>query len=300
MMAHRAVAKGLALSADIDSAVPASVSGDPVRLRQILVNLVSNAVKFTERGRVAIRVTASPASGCEVDLRFEVADTGPGIPADRLNRLFKSFSQVDASTTRRHGGTGLGLAICARLATLMGGRTGVVSEVGAGSTFWFTATVQSNAQQCTDVAQPAVALPMPPAATPLHGMRVLVAEDNEVNQEVVAHLLSRLGCVATVVSDGQLAVDAIAADPNGFDLVLMDCQMPVLDGFAAATEIRRLEATLARGRSLPILALTASAIVGDRERCLAAGMDGYVTKPIQPHELRDSLLALVHPQRVAA
>ncbi len=300
MMAHRANAKGLALTADLGVDVPRSVTGDPVRLRQILVNLVSNAVKFTDHGHVAVHVSATASSGCNFDLRFEVADTGPGIPADRLDRLFKSFSQVDASTTRRHGGTGLGLAISARLATLMGGGAGVDSAVGVGSTFWFTATVRADVQQCSEAADPVMLLAKPAPPTELAGLRVLVAEDNEVNQEVVIHLLSRMGCRATVVGDGQAAVDALSAEPDGYDAVLMDCQMPVLDGFAAATEIRRLEATVDGGRSVPILALTASAIVGDRERCLAAGMDGYVTKPIQPGELRDALLSLARPQRAAA
>jgi signal transduction histidine kinase/CheY-like chemotaxis protein len=305
MLARQAKDKGLTLTAELAADVPRHVCGDPVRLRQVLINLVNNAVKFTESGRVAIRVTTAPANGCNAELRFEVADTGPGIPPDRIGRLFKSFSQIDASTTRRHGGTGLGLAISARLATLMGGRTGVDSTVGVGSTFWFTVTVEAAGESAgTDRSDPtepatiaragAVAGELPP------GLRVLVAEDNEVNQEVVAHLLARMGCLATVVGDGQAAVDVMSANPDGFDLVLMDCQMPVLDGFAAATEIRRWEAMGGRTRSLPILALTASAIVGDRDRCLAAGMDGYVTKPIQPLELRDALITLVRPKRTAA
>ena len=316
MMAHRAAAKGLELTADVAPDVPAAVRGDPVRVRQILVNLVNNAVKFTDAGRITVRVTvdadpaaraAGPAAdGCDVGLRFEVTDTGPGIPADRIGRLFQSFSQVDASTTRRHGGTGLGLAISARLATLMGGTTGVRSTAGVGSTFWFTARVSSAVGMCLETADADAAtvpaVPTGPAGVglPLAGLRVLVAEDNEVNQDVVAHLLARMGCGATVVDDGRAAVDAILAAPDGFDLVLMDCQMPVLDGFAAAAEIRRVEPGLGRTRPLPILALTASAIAGDRERCLSAGMDGYVTKPIQPAELRDAVFALTRPLPAAA
>ena len=302
MLAHRAAAKGLTLTADVAPTVPQAVRGDPVRLRQILVNLVNNAVKFTDAGRVAIRLTAATAAEdpSDVELRFEVADTGPGIPADRIGHLFQSFSQVDASTTRRYGGTGLGLAISARLATLMGGRTGVESTVGVGSTFWFTAHVRPAVAPAPVEAPAAAAAATPPAVpnpTPLAGLRVLVAEDNDVNQEVIGHLLKRLGCGPTIVDDGQAAVEAVSADPDGFDLVLMDCQMPVLDGFGAATEIRRREAGFGRGRPLPILALTASAVVGDRERCLAAGMDGYVTKPIQPAELRDAILTLARPRR---
>ena len=298
LLAHRAASKGLALAADVPATCPRQVCGDPVRLRQILINLVNNAVKFTDRGNVTLRVAAATGptaggTGSDIALRFEVIDTGPGIPADRLDRLFKSFSQVDASTTRRHGGTGLGLAISARLATLMGGQTGVQSTVGEGSTFWFTARVQAVDPACGErPALPAAVRTDLPVASPLAGLRVLVAEDNEVNQEVVMHLLGRWACIATIVSDGQAAVDALAADPTGFDLVLMDCQMPILDGFAAAAEIRRREAGLRLAAPLPILALTASAIAGDRERCLAAGMDGYVTKPIQPVELRNALASL--------
>ncbi len=307
MMAHRAAAKGLTLAADVAADVPRQLCGDPVRVRQILVNLVNNAVKFTDRGRVDVRVTADDAGAaaytCEADLRFEVTDTGPGIPADRLGRLFQSFSQVDASTTRRHGGTGLGLAISARLARLMGGETGVRSTVGVGSTFWFTARVRSAdpvavcVDLCMDDGPAEVPVPTAaPAASSVAGLRVLVAEDNEVNQEVVAHLLGRWGCVPTVVGDGRAAVDAVAADPDGFDLILMDCQMPVLDGFAAAAEVRHWEAATPARPPLPILALTASAIVGDRDRCLAAGMNGYVTKPIQPAELLAALSALTRPR----
>ena len=302
MLAHRAAAKGLVLAADVAADVPRTVAGDPVRLRQILVNLINNAVKFTDHGRVDVRVAiddaAAAAYTCEADLRFEVVDTGPGIPADRIGRLFQSFSQVDASTTRRHGGTGLGLAISARLARLMGGETGVRSTVGQGSTFWFTARVRPvQAGQCVDPAAavdaPAAA---PSAAELVRGMRVLVAEDNEVNQEVVTHILGRWGCQVTVVGDGRAAADAVAANPAAFDLVLMDCQMPILDGFAASAEIRREEAAATvRRPPVPILALTASAVVGDRERCLVAGMTGYVTKPIQPAELLAALAAVGRP-----
>jgi len=299
MLEHRAAAKGLALTAEVGVGVPRVVRGDPVRLRQVLVNLVSNAVKFTDAGRVTVRVAHAGDGSVDgsVEVRFEVADTGPGIPVDRLDRLFKSFSQVDASTTRRHGGTGLGLAISARLAALMGGRTGVDSTVGVGSTFWFTARVRPTAGAAPVAAKV-------PAGDParLVGLRVLVAEDNEVNQDVVTHLLTRMGCRPTVVGDGRAAVDAVAADPDGCDVVLMDCQMPVMDGFAATAAVRRLEARMGRARPLPILALTASAVAGDRERCLAAGMDGYVTKPIQAAELFNALQGLTGrgPKRIAA
>ena len=262
MMAHRAASKGLALSADVAAGVPSCVVGDPVRLRQVVVNLVSNAVKFTDRGGVRVSVSTvpdaadpTPADGCGQLLRVEVTDTGPGIPADRIDRLFKSFSQVDASTTRRHGGTGLGLAISARLAGLMGGTTGVSSAVGVGSTFWFTVRLHAADEQCVEppLAPPPAAAAAAKPTLPLAGLRLLVAEDNDVNQEVITFLLNRLGGRPTVVADGQAAVDALAADPAAFDLVLMDCQMPVLDGFAAAVEIRRREAAAGRP-PIPIVA----------------------------------------------
>jgi CheY-like chemotaxis protein len=298
MLEHRATAKGLTLASEFGPGVPGRVNGDPVRLGQILVNLVNNALKFTEAGGVTVRVAVAapvPVDGGDIELRFEVADTGPGIPVDRLDRLFKSFTQVDASTTRRHGGTGLGLAISARLAALMGGRTGVDSTVGVGSTFWFTARVRA-----TSVAGSATPTAGEPSGSVAHpagpsGLHVLVAEDNDVNQEVVGHLLRRMGCTFQMVGDGGAAVAAIVAEPDVFDAVLMDCQMPVLDGYAATAEIRRSEPSLGRTRPLPVLALTASAIAGDRERCMSAGMDGYVTKPIQPADLRDALIALVRP-----
>ncbi len=286
MLTHRAGSKGLKLEQDVSPGAPAAVLGDPVRLRQILVNLVSNAIKFTEAGRVKVKLAAT-VSGCTTVLRFEVTDTGMGIPEDRRDRLFRSFSQVDASTTRKHGGTGLGLAISAKLARLMDGDMGVQSELGKGSTFWFTTRMVTIDDVCSDepVVVPATPVKVAIDTASLAGLRVLVAEDNEINQEVVGHVLKRWGCVATIVGDGRAAVEA--ASRSAFDVVLMDCQMPVMDGFAATAALRAWEA--GRANKLPVIALTANAVVGDRERCLSAGMDGYVTKPISPTELFNAL-----------
>jgi len=436
LLAARAAAKGLEFVCDVHPAVPARVHGDPDRLRQVLINLTSNAIKFADHGEVVVRVLPDAAGDPNV-LKFAVRDTGPGIPPDRMGRLFKSFSQVDASTTRRFGGTGLGLAIARQLTELMGGHIGAESQPGRGSTFWFTArltpattaepvpraapapptavtlrglrvlvvddhaasrevlrdhlsgwgfdvdvvgsgaealrrltaaaeagrpfrlalvdlvmpgmsgdavarTAKADARlaptallmvtsmdnpfdaaemrrtgfaacltkpvrqsqlfdavigvvgQTTATTEVAPASPAAPA--PLAGVRVLLAEDNEVNQEVARELLADAGCRVNVVSNGRLAVDAVRehvrAEPR-YDVVLMDCQMPELDGFAAAAQIRDLERAAGGSRRLPIVALTANAVEGDRQRCLSAGMDGYVTKPVDPELLVRTIVSMI-------
>jgi signal transduction histidine kinase/CheY-like chemotaxis protein len=276
-----AKAKGLRLASELPAGLPRRSAGDPTRLRQVLTNLISNAIKFTPAGTVSVR--AAIGSGATEDptvVRLEVVDTGMGIPADRLHRLFESFSQVDASTSRRFGGTGLGLAISKRLVELMGGQIGVRSEVGRGTTFWFTVRL--------GVAQ---AVPAPPplidATGRTGGLHLLVADDNEINRFLAGELLRRSGHTCDLVEDGEAAVNAAAA--GSYDAILMDCQMPTVDGLEATRQIRRREGA---GQHVPILALTAEAIDGDRERCLAAGMDGYVTKPIDVRMLMAALNAV--------
>jgi PAS domain S-box-containing protein len=433
MLAPKASARKLEFACRVDPAIPQVVNGDPERLRQILINLATNAIKFTDKGEVLIRVEPEADSPADkIGLRFSVKDTGVGIPQDRLDRLFKSFSQVDASTTRKYGGTGLGLAISKQLSELMGGTIGVHSAAGQGSTFWFTArlgaaTVKAlpsavatasgrfdaaglrgtrilaiddhvTAREvlkdqlqswgfdvtlaCDGVealrelrtaaaagkpfrlaivdlmmpnldgrgvadairAEPALrdtplillsgldnpldgadmakcgfaaSITKPirqshlfdavmrtiaagsvcggshettPTERPLQGIHVLLAEDNEVNQEVARELLLDAGCSVEVVGNGKLASEAAAA--RRYDIVLMDCQMPEMDGFEATATIRRREKENGSPRQ-PIIALTANAVEGDRERCLSAGMDNYVTKPIDPETLIKTIQGMV-------
>jgi len=276
--------KGLALTFDDGApAVPAWLRGDPTRLRQAMLNYVGNALKFTERGSVAVRVQLVRAQGETLLLRFEVEDTGPGLEPRQLERLFDSFEQGDASTTRRHGGTGLGLAIVRRLAVLMGGEAGVDSALGRGSRFWFTAQLQRGTAQ--------EAAPQPEAANAAAalrehhaGARVLLAEDNEVNRMLGVGMLEAVGLQADTAVDGEQAVRKVLAAPPA--LVLMDIQMPGMDGLAATREIRSHKAL----RALPIVAMTASAFSEDRTNCLAAGMNDFVTKPVDPPVLYAKLL----------
>ncbi len=286
--------KGLKLACVIRPDVPRAVLGDRDRLRQVLVNLTNNAVRFTERGEVVIEARLAEETTDEAMIRFSVRDTGIGIPADRLDRLFQSFSQVDASTTRRYGGTGLGLAVCKQLAELFGGTIGVESEEGRGSEFHFTARLKKRSEVRASEPKSAQSNRIPAIAAAARratpGRRILLAEDNEVNQLVASAILTRMGYECQIVSDGHQAVNAVRN--NEYDLVLMDCQMPGMDGFEATRTIRRHEESTAAGR-LPIVALTANAIKGDREQCLAVGMDAYVTKPIDTLRLIDTIESLL-------
>ena len=256
--------------------VPKAIVGDPGRVRQVLLNLVGNAVKFTRNGSVRLDVKVESRAGNRVVLRFTVADNGIGIDAEAQKRLFKPFSQADASTTRRFGGTGLGLVISQRLVQAMGGEIGFESAVGKGSTFWFTAPFEVAAEVPRMTSLPVERMSMG------ESLRVLVVEDNAVNQKVIRMMLARLGHRADVVSDGREALVALERVP--YDVVLMDCQMPEMDGYTATREIRKSEGAK---RHTWIIALTANAMPEDRQRCLEAGMDDYLSKPVQ----RDSLLA---------
>ena len=277
MMRVSAEAKGLELTGWVAESVPAVVRGDAGRLRQILVNLCGNAVKLTERGSVTVSVDAAQVESCRTKLRLAVRDTGVGIPADRVHALFKPFSQVDASTTRRYGGTGLGLSIVRRLAELMGGEAGVESSAGVGSTFWFTACFEVASEQSANVVD---TVSVPTVLSAKAGKRILLAEDNVVNEKVATRFLERLGYVVHAVPNGREAVDAWAR--GGYDLVLMDCQMPVLDGYAATREIRARENGGAR---IPIVALTANAMKKDELECRQAGMDDHLAKPLNREAL---------------
>jgi signal transduction histidine kinase/ActR/RegA family two-component response regulator len=285
LVAIDAHAKMLQITASTDPAVPEWISGDAGRVRQILVNLCGNAVKFTPRGEVAVSVAVAgrnPVGG--VTLRFEVRDSGIGIPSSRLDTLFKPFSQVDASTTRRFGGTGLGLSIVKRLAELMGGETGVISEEGRGSTFWFTACFGTAAAPVPDTGREHSDSSLRHVQQTGNGHHILLAEDNVVNEKVARRVLEKLGYVVTVARNGREAVEAWMT--GGCDLILMDCQMPVLDGYEATREIRAREPL---GHHIPIIALTAHAMKDDDLKCKAAGMDDYVTKPIDRGQLQECL-----------
>jgi signal transduction histidine kinase/ActR/RegA family two-component response regulator len=274
LLAIQAHAKGLEVTAQIDPALPEFVRGDAGRIRQVLLNLGGNAVKFTQHGKVSLQVKVLESNARGTFVRCEVRDTGIGIPADRLHALFAPFTQVDTSTTRKFGGTGLGLSIVRRLVELMGGETGVTSAVGAGSTFWFTARFEQ-VEAWHLKSQPIITHRSLRALPSRVGSRILLADDNLVNQKVATRLLEKLGYRVDAVADGRAAVSAWQT--GHYDLILMDCQMPVLDGYAATRDIRRLENG---ARHIPIVALTAHAMKGADEQCIAAGMDAYLTKPI--------------------
>jgi CheY-like chemotaxis protein len=278
------------------------VTGDPGRLRQVLLNLVGNAIKFTHEGGVIVRVSRTGGEGAGA-VRVEVADTGIGIASEAQGRLFQPFSQADTSTTRRYGGTGLGLAICRLLTEAMGGAIGVESEPGRGSTFWFTVAVKGGAEASASlgtISPPMEALGgdhVPPAAVArarpagstaagtARSLCILVAEDNAVNQRVAVRMLEKAGHQVDLVDNGREAVEALGRKP--YDLVLMDCLMPQMDGFEATRAIRAAE--LGTVRHVPIVALTANAMQRDREECLAAGMDDYLTKPFTKQALTAAL-----------
>ena len=277
--ADRATSKGVELRLVAGAGLPRDLVGDPGRLRQVLTNLIGNAVKFTERGEVSVELSAAHgADDGEVVLHGAVRDSGIGMDAATVERLFQPFTQADASTTRRFGGTGLGLSICRRLCGLMGGSISVESEPGRGSSFRFDVRCRVGG------ALPSVQPALPASAGQLAG-RVLIADDNMINQRVASALCVKLGLRADAVGDGREAVAASAA--VAYDLILMDCQMPELDGYAATRAIREREA--AQGtRRVPVVALTAHAMRGDRDQCLAAGMDDYLSKPIRLEELRSA------------
>ncbi|MHB9097174.1 MAG: ATP-binding protein [Syntrophales bacterium] len=293
--------KGLALQSRVDPGVPDALRGDPGRLRQVLLNLVENAVKFTDRGEVEVQVSPESRSEDEVTLRFMVRDTGIGIAADKQQLIFKFFSQVDASTTRRYGGTGLGLAISRRLVQMMQGRVWVESEPGVGSRFFFTArfAVSPGASplgakpprrpEPADGLAPAPAVDR--AAAPRGPLHILLAEDNPVNQLLAQRVLENAGHRVTVARDGAQAVEAVRRER--FDLVMMDVQMPVLGGLEATKAIRDAERASGGGVRVPVIAMTASAMRGDRERCLAAGMDDYISKPIDMRQLYATIDAVM-------
>ena len=284
--------KGLNFAFDMAPAVPPRAVGDPTRLRQVITNLVANAIKFTPAGGVSLRVELEACTGDEIVLHFIIHDTGIGIPQEKQQVIFDPFTQGDSSITRQFGGTGLGLSIVSRLVEKMGGRVWLQSEVDKGSTFHFTAKL---AVAAALDPEPALASPQVAAkrrderGRPGRALSVLVAEDNPVNQRLMAVLLEKHGHSVVLTGNGREAAEAWARQE--FDIVLMDIQMPEMDGYQATARIRAIEQELG-GRRTPIVALTAHAMRGDREQCLAAGMDHYLSKPIDPAELDQALLGL--------
>jgi CheY-like chemotaxis protein len=280
-MECKAEEKGIQLEGNVAHAIPVTLKGDPNRLRQILLNLLNNAVKFTGHGRVegTVKRKESSVFGQSV-LRFSVKDTGVGISPDHQKIIFAKYCQADASVSRNHGGTGLGLSICERLSEAMGGCIGVESEVGKGSTFWFELPLECPSKTEEETKSPDVKVE---ESQSLSGIQVLVAEDNKVNQKVVSAMLRRLGIIVTVVENGQEAVNQLERRNNFYDIVLMDVQMPVKDGIEATKEIR------SRGWKSPIIGLTASYQSSELDYYLDVGMNDCISKPVRFDDLRNTI-----------
>jgi hypothetical protein len=288
--------KGLTVQVQLAPDIPAVLRGDPVRLRQVLFNLVGNAVKFTEQGGVHVAVKTVPCNQKNSEaivLYWTVKDTGIGITAEQQSRLFGAYAQAEASTARRYGGTGLGLMICCQLVELMGGAIMVESKPGEGSTFSYTTSLLPAIQRETTAHVGKASTTS--IADRIEPLRILVVDDNEINQVVACKFLQKLGCQVEVARNGREAVDSIAH--TFYDAVLMDCEMPEMDGYEATQEIRRREQSTTR--HLPVIALTGHASPEDAEKCRQAGMDDVVTKPMTLPAIREKLerlLALSAPQ----
>lgn len=274
--------KKLTLALTSRSDVPDILRGDPNRLRQIIDNLIGNAVKFTDTGTIDVSIQLESQKDSILMLRFSVTDTGIGIPPDKQENMFTAFRQIDSSASRKYGGTGLGLAIAKQLATLMGGTIGYTSESGKGSTFWFTAILENGTRDSRSNNAPTSHIPIPLKTDRV--ARILLAEDNPTNQLVTQKILEKIGHQVHIVTNGREALEAIHIVP--YDLILMDCQMPEMDGYEATQAIRNSEG---KGKTIPIIAITANAMPGDREKCLGAGMNDYLCKPIELTALSEIL-----------
>jgi CheY-like chemotaxis protein len=289
LMQGTADQKGIELAIDVDEDVPARLCSDPVRLHQVVLNLVSNAVKFTEVGQVRISARRRPSSTSPCAIAIDVEDTGIGIDPEKIETIFEPFRQADATTTRSHGGTGLGLCLSRRLAEKLGGRLSVESTPGRGSRFTFHLDAMATGRDSTPAAGPAARQgeTAPTAegdAAPLDGVRVLLAEDGPDNRHLITYFLKRAGAEVVHAENGREAIEAIdraAAAGDRIDVVLMDMQMPVMDGYTAAGILR------SRGNRIPVIALTAHAMSSDRDRCIEAGCDDYLPKPIDRATLID-------------
>lgn len=287
--------KNLKLLLDIDEKVPELIMGDPVRLRQVLINLINNAIKFTDRGKIILHISLKSVKAGHAELLFGVEDEGIGIPRDKHEHVFELFTQADSSTTRRYGGTGLGLAICKRLVEMMGGRIWVESEEGKGSTFFFTANLKTvgSVKSSKSKAEPEVSAKQASEEkldALLKDLNVLLAEDNEVNQKITSRILEKKGCLVTTAVNGREVLDLL--DNKNFDVVLMDANMPILDGLEATKIIRKNEQTT--GKHMPIIALTARVMEDDKKKLIEVGMDGYVAKPIDRLKLYQEIGKIIN------
>jgi len=281
----RAGEKNLELKTMLDQCMPAVLEGDPFRLKQVILNLANNAVKFTQEGFVHIRILCLHKGINKVTIRCEVEDSGIGIPTERHRNIFDLFTQVDASTTKIYGGTGLGLSIAKQLVHLMGGEIGVESHPGNGSLFWFTLPLMIGKEEKTVLPEPTIP---ENTSTQRKSLKILLAEDNEVNQKIIQFSLNREGHEVIIARNGQEAISHFI--DNQYDLILMDVQMPEVDGFEATRQIRDIEKRNNHTSPIPIIALTANAMKGDREKCLAAGMNAYLSKPFTPSELIQAIM----------
>ena len=286
----RAAEKDLQLVSQISPDVPLLLKGDSGRLQQIIINLIGNAIKFTDFGSITINATLDSSECGFAVIRISVSDTGIGIPKGRRVAIFSPFTQADGSTTRKFGGTGLGLTICRQLSELMGGNIGVDSEVGKGSTFWFTATFEVLAEGALTEHKPSPTYSAEHKIIAPQGLRILLAEDNVINQKVALSLLGKLGYKADVVANGLEAVQAL--ELINYDVVLMDCQMPEMDGFEATIKIRDA-ASAVLNHAVPIIAMTANAMKEDREKCLEVGMSEYLSKPVRKEGLLAAISAVM-------
>jgi PAS domain S-box-containing protein len=282
LFSMRASQKNIEFACTAAPEVPLKLIGDAGRLRQILLNLAGNAVKFTEKGSITVRVSLLEETADDVEIRFSIKDTGIGIPSDRMNSLFKKFSQVDGSITRKYGGTGLGLVISKHLCELMNGNIGVQSEIGKGSEFWFTAHFFKQHRAFENECYAPELSGRPVGKLRRISGRILLAEDNRIDQLVVLAVLEKAGLQADVVANGLDAIQALRNHP--YDIVLMDVQMPKMDGLEATAHIRDSSSNVL-DHKIPIIAMTAHVMQGEKERCFKSGMDDYISKPIDPQEL---------------
>ncbi len=292
LIKYDALEKGLAFSVNIEDDVPMFLIGDPLRLRQVLINLCSNALKFTDKGELRIDLKVKQSDPESVSLLFSVTDTGIGLNPEHHKNLFDAFAQADSSTTRKYGGTGLGLTICKKMVDLMGGDIWVDSEPGKGSVFSFTVHLDKQKNQIQAVHQKQDNISLEKALLKLQGAHILVVEDNALNQEVAIDLLNGNGMIVTVANNGEEALSIL--ENKTFDGVLMDCQMPVMDGYATTRKIRAQQ----RFKSLPVIALTANAMKGDREKVLESGMNDHISKPIHPNEMFTVMSKWISPSKL--